>query len=189
MIQQNLIKAVVGLVLFLVAMAVLGLAYEEELVMITTWIVDRIGFLGLALILFFTDGLVTPVPPDLILVIVANSPLAENWPFYVSVLGLISVCAGMFGYGIGRWLGHFPWAQRLFGHFKEDHQRFIRKFGFWAIVLGSVTPLPYSVTCWTAGALGVRWTVVLSASLIFRIPRFLIFYWLLATSGGLFSGV
>lgn len=46
---------------------------------------------------------------------------------------------------------------------------------FGAIVLGSATPLPYSLTCWSAGMMGVRWTTVLIASLLFRISRFLIY--------------
>ena len=187
MIKQNLIKALIGLMLLIVAMGLLGMALEEELVVITTWIVERIGFAGLAAILMVTDTLVTPFPPDILLVVIANSPLAEHWPVYVGILGGISVLAGMTGYGIGRWLGHFAWAQRLFGRFKEEHHEFIRKYGFWAIVIGAVTPLPYSVTCWTAGVLNLRWSVVLAASLLFRIPRLYLFYWLLSSTGKLFS--
>ena len=36
MIKQNLIKALIGLMLFIVAMGLLGMALEEELVVITT---------------------------------------------------------------------------------------------------------------------------------------------------------
>lgn len=187
MIQQNLIKALVALAVFLVAMGILGFVLEDELTAGTTWVVERIGFAGLAMILMVTDTLVTPFPPDILLVVIAKSPLAANWPVYVGILGVVSVCAGMAGYSIGRWLGHFEWSQRLFGRFKDEHHDFIRKYGFWAIVIGAVTPLPYSVTCWTAGVLGVRWTVVLAASALFRIPRIYLFYWLLATTGNFFS--
>lgn len=187
MIQQHLIKALIGLVAFIAAMAVLGFVFEEELTAITTWAVDRVGFIGLAAILMVTDTLVTPFPPDILLVVIAKSRLAGEWPIYVGILGMVSVVAGMTGYGIGRWLGHFQWSQRLFGEFKEDHRSFIRKYGFWGVAIGSVTPLPYSVTCWTAGVLGIRWTMVLAASVLFRIPRFYLYYWLLSTTGNLFS--
>ena len=187
MIEKNLVKALIGLLLFIVGMSVLGLLFEDELVRATTWIVERIGFTGMAMILLVTDTLVTPFPPDILLIVIAKSPLAADWPFYVGILGVVSVVAGMIGYGIGRWLGHFRWAQRLFGDFKEDHQNFIRKYGFWAVVIGSITPLPYSVTCWTAGVLGVRWWLVLLASVLFRIPRIYLYYWLLTSAGNLFS--
>jgi len=187
MVQKNLINALLGLVVLLLLMAALGYWYEEQLKVVTTWVVERIGFVGLMSILMVTDTLVTPFPPDILLVVVANSPLAENWPFYVGVLGMVSVLAGMTGYSIGRWLGHFRWAQRLFGDFKDDHRNFIQKYAFWAVALGAVTPLPYSVTCWAAGVLGVRWATVLAASVLFRIPRFYLYYWLLSEAGGLFA--
>ncbi|MCH8479549.1 MAG: VTT domain-containing protein [Wenzhouxiangella sp.] len=187
MIQQNLIKALIALVAFVVVMAVLGLVFEEEMTVATTWVVERVGFLGLAAILLVTDTLVTPFPPDVLLAVIAKSPLSEDWPVYVGMLGLVSVVAGMSGYTIGRWLGHFRWCQRLFGEFKEDHQSFIRNYGFWGVAIGAVTPLPYSVTCWSAGVLGIPWTKVLAATLLFRIPRFYLYYWLLSTTGSLFS--
>lgn len=187
MIERHLYAALFGLGAFLLVLGVLGYIFEGELATVATWVVERIGFAGLALILMITDTLVTPFPPDILLVVIAKSPLAENWPFYVGLLGIISVTAGMTGFGIGRWLGHFQWSQRLFGQFKEDHQEFIRKYGFWAVAIGSITPLPYSVTCWSAGVLGVPWLRVLAAALLFRIPRIYIVYWLISTTGNLLA--
>ncbi|TVQ68750.1 MAG: hypothetical protein EA373_10125, partial [Oceanospirillales bacterium] len=69
MIQKNLIKALLGLVIFIVLMVVLGILFEEEMAQATGWVVDRIGFWGLAGILLVTDTLVTPFPPDILLVI------------------------------------------------------------------------------------------------------------------------
>lgn len=183
MIERNLYAALFGLGAFIVAMGIIGLVYEEQLASMADWVVQRIGFAGLALILMVTDTLVTPFPPDILLVVIAKSHLAENWPIYVGLLGVVSVIAGMTGYGIGRWLGHFTWSQRLFGQFKEDHHTFIRKYGFWAVAIGSVTPLPYSVTCWTAGVLGLHWSTVLAAALLFRLPRIYLVYWLLSNTG------
>lgn len=187
MIQQHLLKALIGLVALIAVVALLGFMYEDEMTAITTWVVDQVGFVGLAAILMVTDTLVTPFPPDILLAVIAKSRLSEEWPIYVGVLSVVSVVAGMTGYGIGRWLGHFRWTQRLFGEFKEDHRSFLRKYGFWGVAIGAVTPLPYSVTCWTAGVLGIRWTKVLAASVLFRIPRFYLYYWLLSTTGSLFS--
>lgn len=187
MIERNLFAALGALAAFIVVMGVLGYLFEGELEAIAHWVVDRIGFAGLALILMVTDTLVTPFPPDILLVVVAKSSLAANWPVYVGMLGIISVTAGMTGYGIGRWLGHFNWSRRLFGQFKEDHEAFIRRYGFWAVAVGSATPLPYSVTCWSAGVLGVPWMHVLAAALLFRLPRIFVVYWLLSTTSNFFS--
>ncbi len=188
MIKENLAKAVTGIVIFVVAMMLLGRLFEAELTVATNWVVDRIGFVGLCLILLVTDTLVTPFPPEILLLVIAKSDLAEHWLRYVLILGMVSVCAGMMGWGIGRWLGHFRWVQHLFGRFEEEHRDFIRKYGFWAVVIGSVTPLPFSVTCWTAGVMGLRWTTVLAASVLFRIPRVVGYYLLIASAGSLFGG-
>ncbi len=187
MIRENLLKALASILLIVVTMSVLGFWLEEEMIIGTNWVVDRIGFAGLCLILFVTDTLVTPFPPDILLVVIAKSDLAERWLTYVLILGLVSVGAGMLGWCLGRWLGHFKFIQRLFGHFNDEQRTFIRKYGFWAIVVGAATPLPYSVTCWTAGAMGVRCSTVLTASVLFRIPRIIIYYLLIISTGNLFG--
>lgn len=86
MIQQNLIKAFIGVLALISVMAVLGFVYEDEMTAVTTWVVDRVGFLGLAVILMVTDTLVTPFPPDILLAVIAKSPLSDNWPVYVGIL-------------------------------------------------------------------------------------------------------
>lgn len=187
MIKRHLYAALLGLCAFIVVMGVLGYLFEGELEFLASWIVARVGFAGLALLLFITDTLVTPFPPDILLIVIFRSHLAEYWPVYVGLLGLVSVTAGMVGFSIGRWLGHLRWSQRWLWDFKEDHRDFIRKYGFWAIAIGSITPLPYSVTCWTAGVLGVPWTRVLAAAILFRIPRMYMVYWLLFTTSNFFS--
>ncbi|MFN3984844.1 MAG: YqaA family protein [Rhodocyclaceae bacterium] len=187
MIRDSLLKAVLGLLVFLAVMAALGLMFEEEMLAFTDWVVRRIGFLGMCLILLVTDTLVTPFPPDVLLLVIAKTQLVEHWPRYVTILALVSVCAGLLGWSIGRWLGHFAFAQRMFGDFREEHRNFIRRYGFWAVAIGSITPLPFSVTCWGAGALGLRGRTVAAAALLFRIPRFFLYYWLITTTGKLFG--
>jgi membrane protein YqaA with SNARE-associated domain len=93
----------------------------------------------------------------------------------------------MLRWAIGRWLGHFAFVERLFGEFKDEHGDFTRKYGFSAVALGSVTPFQFSVTCWTAGVMGLRWLTVLLAAILFCIPRFVLNYWLIASSRSWFG--
>ena len=185
MIRENLVKAVGALLLFTVLLGVLGYFLEDELVRATNWVVTQIGFPGLCLLLLLTDGLVTPFPPDAILLVIAKSRLAEHWLGYVLVLGSISAAAGCLGWCIGRWLGHIPWVAARLAPFKALHGDFIRKYGFWAIVIGAITPLPYSLTCWGAGVVGLRFMTVFTASALFRVPRFILFYWVIVNMGHL----
>lgn len=179
MISENLIKTLIALAIFVLTMAAIGYLFEEELEAGTNWIVDQIGFLGLCLILLVTDTLITPFPPDVLLLVIAKSSLSEHWFMYVSILGAVSCVAGMLGWGIGRWLGHFGFIKRILGELEENQREFIHRYGFWAIAIGSITPFPFSVTCWAAGMMALRGTTVLAAVLVFRIPRFFLYYWLI----------
>ncbi|MEC7118535.1 MAG: VTT domain-containing protein, partial [Pseudomonadota bacterium] len=174
-------------VLFIVIIGGLSLWLEDELMLVTTAVVNQIGFLGLCLILLVTDTLVTPFPPDLLLLVIAKSPLSEEWFGYVTILGCVSVCAGMIGWKIGQKLGGTRLAKRIFGDIQPEQREFIQKYGFWAIVIGAITPLPFSVTCWAAGILKVRWQIVLTAAVLFRIPRFVLYYWLIISTAQLFG--
>ena len=51
----------------------------------------------------------------------------------------------------------------------------MRSYGVWAIVLAALTPLPWSVTSWTAGALHMPWRHYLLGSLA-RAPRIILYY-------------
>lgn len=187
MIGENLIKTVVALAIFIVAMTALGYLFENELETGTNWVVNQVGFLGLCLILLVTDTLITPFPPDILLLVIAKSSLAEYWPLYVLILGMVSCAAGILGWGIGRWLGHFELVKRMIGKLDKNQREFIHRYGFWAVAIGSITPFPFSITCWAAGMMSLRGITVLTAVLIFRIPRFFLYYWLIIAADGFVS--
>ena len=50
----------------------------------------------------------------------------------------------------------------------------------WAVGVAAFLPLPYSVSTWTAGALGVRYHWVAAASLL-RYPKTALYLWLIAS--------
>ncbi len=187
MIGENLIKTVIALAIFIVAMTALGYLFENELETGTNWVVNQVGFLGLCLILLVTDTLITPFPPDILLLVIAKSSLAEYWPLYVLILGMVSCAAGILGWGIGRWLGHFEFVKRMIGKLDKNQREFIHRYGFWAVAIGSITPFPFSITCWAAGMMSLRGMTVLTAVLIFRIPRFFLYYWLIIAADGFVS--
>lgn len=121
MLKENLFKALAAVLILIAVTAALGYWFDEQMRMATNWIVERIGFAGLCLMLFVTDTLVTPISPDILLVVIAHSDLAEHWLRYVSILGSVSVLSGMAGWCIGRWLAQFKVVQSLFGQFSQEH--------------------------------------------------------------------
>ena len=170
LIQKKLLLMFLGMVGLFLLGAFVNLHLETEIREATWMITERFGFFGLALLLFCSDSLISPIPPELILMIVAKGPLAENWVPYVGVLGILSATGGVLGWWIGRRLGHLRFVNRVIGKFRQQNEDSIRRFGFWFVALGALTPLPFSITCWTAGALDVPLRPLVYAALL-RVPR------------------
>ncbi|MCX7946264.1 MAG: VTT domain-containing protein [Hydrogenophilus sp.] len=186
MIEETLRKTAISIVGLLLLMAALGWAYQAEIVAAAEWVARHVGFPGMAAIILFVDTFIVPFPPDSLLMVISRSHMAEQWWLYVIGIGLVSAWAGIQGYFIGRWLEHLPTLHRIFGKFREEHAPMLRRYGFWWVVLGATTPLPFSVTTWTSGMLRIPLWIVALASL-FRVPRFLIYYLVIDAGLGLFS--
>ncbi len=180
-IRKNVIRALVGLALMSGALSLAGKLWEAELLAFAEGIYHSIGVAGLLVVVLVTDTLVSPMPPDVVLVIMANSPLHAQWAVLLPVIGLVSALAGCLGWQLGRSaagtrrLG--PWVMRL----RARHEHTLRRYDGWAVVLGALTPLPFSIICITSGALGMRLSKLAPLTL-WRIPKFVIFYWVIYLS-------
>jgi membrane protein YqaA with SNARE-associated domain len=155
--------------------------YEQELLATTSWVAARLGPLGLAACVFIADAITSPFPPDLVLIVVAKSALAASSVWFVPVLGAVSAVAGNVGFLLGRKLGETRLGESFIGRFRTRHLPAVGRYGWIAIVIGALTPVPFSVTCWLAGMLRMRWATVAAVCLL-RIPRFILYYWILSHS-------
>ncbi|MBN2191741.1 MAG: VTT domain-containing protein [Polyangiaceae bacterium] len=180
-VRRTLLKGLVALILLVAGMAILGRFYTAELLAVTAWVNEQLGFVGLALLLVLTDAVITPVPPDLLLIVIANTELAQRWWLYVPTLGVISSGAGVLAWYLSSRLGHTRIPTLLFGRFRERNAAVVSRYGALAVALGALTPIPYSVTCWTAGLLHLPLRKLVWATLL-RIPRFVGYYLLIAWS-------
>lgn len=180
-VRRTLLQLVLGIAALFGLMAALGYFYERELVALTTSISDTIGVPGMALAVFLIDTLTLPVPPDTMLVVVAHGPLQHAWLPVVTALGLASALAGNIGYlGAGA-LGRTRFADRVFAGQRARVEALFQRYGALAVALGALTPIPFSLTCWAAGVLRMRWTTLALITLL-RVPRFLAYYWVIAAS-------
>jgi len=133
---------------------------------------DSFGLIGLAII-SSTEAAFQPVPPDLIVMPMSLS--AENnfdliMIFIVATLS--SVLGSLGGYVIGS-LGGRPVLRRF------ANQETIRKlesltvrYGNAGVFIAAVSPIPYKVIAWTAGAGKMNLRIFLAAGLVGRSIRF-----------------
>lgn len=185
-VRRNVIYAILLLLGLLVGVGLVGLFYEEELLLATRWTYHTIGTPGLALIVFAADAFTSPIPPDLALIVVAKSELAKSWWVVVPLLGAVSVIGGNVGWLVGLKLGETRLARLLFGRFRDKQGALVARYGVVGVALGAMTPIPFSVTCWAAGMFHMPWRRFAVVSLL-RLPRFLVYYAAIAFSDDLFT--
>ena len=115
---------------------------------------DRFGLLGI----FFGVALIDSFPgtfnePFLVMGYTSGAGFWRVW--FVSSLG--SFASAFLGYGIGYLVAHRPGIQALFTKFRVAS--FMEKYGPVALIVAAVTPLPFALFTWSAGATGLqlRW--------------------------------
>lgn len=180
--RKHFIRGGVFFLLLVFLIFFMALSFEPYIRQSADWLTETFGFLGLTLFVFATDLVISPIPPDAALFFIGKSALHSQWFVLVPVLGLASSVAGICGWVVGRKLQNLKFIQSWFAPFAKEHEESIKRFGFWMVVMGALTPLPFSLTCWMAGIFDLSFRRILIAS-FFRVPRFLIYYWAIFYSG------
>lgn len=175
-LKRLMLKTCGGLLLLFGAITALGVVFRAELVAVGGHFVDIFGAFGVALGFFLQDALGLPIPPD----IYQGLALLGGVPFWTIVAygSVGAMVGGVCGFYIGRRLS---WT-RLFRRITEGRGRqihnLVERYGVWAVLIGAVSPLPYCVACWSAGALGMKLRPFFLVSLT-RIPRIAFYLWLI----------
>jgi membrane protein YqaA with SNARE-associated domain len=177
-LKSNLRKTAWAILILFVGVAAAGYFFENELAALTRWVERQTGLGGLVLLMFLNDTFVSPLPPDLVLLVFSRSAKFEELEYAITLFGIASACAGVVGWWIGTRLRHTQFPKKIFGDRLEAGERFVRKYGPLAVAVGAFTPIPYSLTTWTSGMLGLRFQQVLIPCLL-RIPRFWLYYWII----------
>ena len=147
------------------------------------WLVDwadsPAGPAALA-VLAASESIFFPLPPDPLLI-----AFALRNPDGALLLALLTTVASVAGGLVGHWLGgRFgrPLLRRLHSSKVERVESMFVRYGFWAIVIAGLTPIPYKVFTLSAGVFAVPRAQFVLASLLGRGLRFgtfgvLIFLW------------
>lgn len=134
----------------------------------------------------FAESSVFPIPPDVMLVpMVLGRPL-QAW-HYAFITTVASVFGGMFGYLLGYFafeafgahfitkLGYEAQYQVVLGWFNH--------YGWLAVLVAGVTPIPYKIFTIAAGALHMPIIGFIFASLLGRATRFFLVAGIMKTVG------
>lgn len=169
------IRALVAIVGLVVLVGGLALLWRDELVNLGAVFVEELGLGGLFLGFFLPDAFPLPLPHD----VFSGLCLIGGVSFWtiVGVASGASLSGGSIGFLIGRRLSHTARFKRIMERHGADAHALVSRYGGPAVAIGAITPLPYFIVCWAAGALHMSYGKFMLWS-VWRIPRVAGYLWL-----------
>jgi len=170
---KNLIR---GLLWFVVILAAYILAakeiavYEREIIAIG----DQ---LPLLLSIFTVSEVVFGIiPPEIFMLIWQSKGILSEYVINLTYLTLISYAAGILGYYIGRYFSKTEIYGRIHERYLKQYDQKLHKYGLYLVLVGAITPVPFSATCMLAGSVNAPFDKFLLVC-ISRIIRFAGYGW------------
>lgn len=145
--------------------------FRAELLDISRAFVGAWGLWGVMAGFYIPDALTLPLPNDAFSTFGLLGGLSYGEVVAAGSAG--SILGGTTGYFLGKFA--FGRSPRLRHMLEARGLERVRTDGAWALALGALTPLPYSVFCWSAGAVQMRLSVFLAVSTlrVFRVAGYL----------------
>jgi len=170
---RNLIRGLIWFALILTAyiLAAEELAvYQKEI----NTVGDR---LPLLLTIFTISEIVFGIiPPEIFMLIWQSKGVLSEYVINLTYLTLISFAAGIIGYYIGRFFSKTPLYLRIHGRYLKQYDEKLRVYGLYLVLVGAVTPVPFSATCMLAGSVNTPFDKFLLIC-ISRVIRFAGYGW------------
>lgn len=129
------------------------------------------GLSGL-IVAAFTESFCSPILPDVVLL-----PLALANPHLAIYYGFAATAASVLGGFVGYWIGRRWGMPIVHKMIPGKYAGKVREFAdgdnvSWTIFLAALSPIPYKCVSITAGALRVKLSVFIAASVVGRAKRF-----------------
>lgn len=137
-------------------------------------------------IISFTESVIFPIPPDVMLAPMAMTQPQRAWRL-AALTTVSSVAGGALGYLLGYWAFDavvLPMVETL-GYQDKLAQvtEWFSVYGIWVVFIAGFSPVPYKLFTVTAGVMQMMFLPFIVASAISRGLRFFLVAWLLKTGG------
>ena len=130
-------------------------------------------------VFFASEVIFGIIPPVLFMTtwkLLMNLPLSE-YIINLTILTVLSFIAGVIGYYLGRFFSRTGLYKKIDDRYLKQYNRQLRKYGSFLVLVGALTPVPFSATCMMAGSVAIpfRNFLLVCAS---RVLYFLIYGWI-----------
>jgi len=174
----SIILKTIGMIFILIIIVYLSKRFlQKEFESLGIMFFEKFGLLGIFIDVYLVDTLIVPATPDLFLGILVTS--GKYQVIGIALTSVASVLGGLSGYWIGAKLGSKKIIQRLTLKFQARGEDLFQRYGFGAVILAAVSPIPFSTICWMAGMFHMNFRKFAWATLS-RIPRMIVWYYLIA---------
>ena len=175
------LQLLVGMVGFCTVVFFASRHFRPELETLSRLVLDKLGPAGLFFGPFVADAFSVPMPPQLYLL--AAITTHQSPVLTIGLVGAGSLSGGNVARLLGSRIGDRPLFQRLLGKTHGKVHGVFARYGYWAVAVGSLMPLPYSILCYLAGVYRMP-TGLFAVMSLLRIPRLIFFYCVLRAGFG-----
>ncbi|HNP17355.1 MAG TPA: hypothetical protein PKL31_02885 [Fulvivirga sp.] len=92
------------------------------------------------------------IPPELFMIWSIKHGIFETYVANVALLAIISYSAGVLGYYIGSQLRGVEFFKPIFDKYIRKYRNILNRYGGFLIIIGAITPVPFSAICMLVGA-------------------------------------
>ena len=137
-----------------------------------TWVAHT-GYVGMFFGALLSDAMMFPVPPQfyMLTAVAAGVPQIPA----VGAICLGSVAAANLVYPLSARISQIPFLARRIAASRPSIDPLFARYGYWALAIGAVSPIPFSWLCYFAGIYRMPYRHY-AVFVLFRIPRLLFFY-------------
>lgn len=182
---RSLVQVTLGLALLFSIVTFAGHYFRADLERVGEWFVETTGYAGMGFGTFLADGLHFPVPPQfymLMVVIGGSSALLA-----LGAISLGSIAGGHVAYYLALKVRNVAFIKKRAERVSGTMSGLLDRFGAWAMVLGSLMPVPYSFLCYLSGLNRLPYRLFALLCLL-RIPKIVAYFYLIRAGWSLGPG-
>lgn len=127
------------------------------------------------------------IPPEFFMMMwILHKVTVTTFIINLTILTALSYVAGIIGYSIGKNFSKSTLYLKISERYLDQYQDQLKRYGGYLVLVGAITPVPFSATCMLAGSVSLPFKDFLLIC-ISRVVRFFVYGWMVWSFPNWFS--